>query len=168
MLTYYYYYYLFIKTPTSEGNILYCIIHTYKRITDITRNITVYVLKGVNYLVKICAVEFLFRKSALYNTPCDESTTPFLAEYFSIYLNVESAERRGNRPMSSSLPKSVFLLYFPVNKYLDIKNEHRLHTGEFTKHILFIRFTGIDLILSSIGKIPTWSDESTYSDQEKL
>ena len=71
--------------------------------------------------MKICAVEFLFRKSALYNTPCNESTTPSLAEYFCGYLNVEGAEIRGDRPMSSSLPKSVLLLYFPVNKYLDIK-----------------------------------------------
>ena len=31
---YYYYYYLFIKTPTSEENILYCILHSYTRITD--------------------------------------------------------------------------------------------------------------------------------------
>ena len=36
---YYYYYYLFIKTPTSEENILYCILHPYTRIT-------VYVLKA--------------------------------------------------------------------------------------------------------------------------
>ena len=55
--------------------------------------------------------------------------------------------------MQSSLPKSVLLLYFSVNKYLDIKNEHRLRTGEFTKNIIFLRLTDIDLILSSIGKI---------------
>ena len=71
------------------------------------------------------------------------------------HLLVASAERRGDRPMSSSL----LLLYFPVNKYLDIKNEHRLRrpTGEFTKNILFIRLTdiGLYLILSSIGKIPS-------------
>ena len=48
--------------------------------------------------------------------------------------------------MSSSLPKSVLLLYFPVNKYLDIKNEHRLRTGEFTKHILFIRLTWSNMV----------------------
>ena len=29
-----YYYYLFIKTPTSQENTLYCILHSYKRITD--------------------------------------------------------------------------------------------------------------------------------------
>ena len=73
---------------------------------------------------------------------------------FSIYLNVESAENRGDRPMSSSLPKSVLLLYFPVNKYLYIKNEYRLRTVEFTKNILFIRLADIDLIPSSIGEIP--------------
>ena len=68
-------------------------------------------LKRVNNLVKICAVEFLFRKSALYITPCNEFTTPSLAEYFSVYLNVESEERRGDRPMSSSLPKKrVFIV----------------------------------------------------------
>ena len=66
-------------------------------------------------------VEFLFKKLALCNTPCNESTTPSLAEYFCVYLNVESAERRGDRLISSSLPKSVLSLYFPVNKYLDIK-----------------------------------------------
>ena len=55
--------------------------------------------------------------------------------------------------MSSILPKSVHLLYFPVNKYLAIKNEHIPRTGEFTKNILFHRLTDIDLILSSIGKI---------------
>ena len=74
--------------------------------------------------------------------------------------------------MSRSLPKSVLLLFFPVNKKLDIKNEHRLRTGEFTKKSSFIRLTDIDLILSSIGKISravsNLSDESTYSDQEKL
>ena len=64
-------------------------------------------------------VEFLFKKSSLYNTSCNESTTPSLAEYFLVYLNVESAERRGDRHMSSSLPST--LLYFPVIKYLYIK-----------------------------------------------
>ena len=72
--------------------------------------------------------------------------------------------------MSRSLPKSVHLLYFPVNKYLDTENEHRLRTGEFTKNIFF---TDKDLGLSSIGKIPRavnnlGSDDSTYSDQEKI
>ena len=81
----------------------------------------------------------------------NESTTPSLAEYVRVYLTVENAERRGDRPMSSSLPKSVHLLYIPSDKYLDIKNEHRLRTREFTKNILFIRLTDIDLILSSIG-----------------
>ena len=41
--------------------------------------------------------------------------------------------------MSRSLPKSVHLLYFQVNRYFDMKYEQKLHTGEFTKNILFIR-----------------------------
>ena len=57
------------------------------------------------------------------------------------------------------MSSSLLLLYFPVNKYLDIQNEHRLRrpTGEFTKNILFIRLTdiGLYLILFSIGKIPS-------------
>ena len=36
---------------------------------------------------------------------------PSVAENFWVYLNVESAERRGDRPMSSSLLSSVHLLY---------------------------------------------------------
>ena len=78
-----------------------------------------------------------------------------LYKHISRVLQRPMRERRGDRPMSSSL----LLLYFPVNKYSDIKNEHRLRrpTGEFTKNILFIRLTdiGLYLILSSIGKIPS-------------
>ena len=32
--------------------------------------------------------------------------------------------------MSSSLPKCVILLYFPVNQYVEIINEHRHHIIE--------------------------------------
>ena len=56
------------------------------------------------------------------------------------------------------MSSNLILLYFPVDKYLDIKNEHRLYrpTGKFTKNILFIRLTDIGLyFLSSIGKIPS-------------
>ena len=50
--------------------------------------------------------------------------------------------------------KERTLTVFSVIKYLDIKNEHGLRTGEFTKNILFIRLTDIDLRRSSKGKIP--------------
>ena len=69
-------------------------LHTYNIITARRYN-----------LAKICVhmVEFLFKKSSLYNTSCSESTTSSLAEYFWEYLNFESTERRGDRPMSSRL-----------------------------------------------------------------
>ena len=72
-------------------------------------------------------MKFLFKKSSLFNTSCSpQSTTPSVAEYLCVYLNVESAEIRDDIPMSSSLPSNIHLLYFPVNKYSVIKNEHRL------------------------------------------
>ena len=87
-----------------------CILHTYNSITDkIYHNICF-------KLDKICVLEFLFKTLCLYKTFCSESATTSLAEYFYVYLNIESAESMGDRPMSSSLPKSVVLLYFPDKK----------------------------------------------------
>ena len=85
---------------------------------------------------------------------CNKSTTPSLAEYVWVYLNFKNSDSRGDRPMLRNLPKSVHLLYFLVTKYLDIKNDHKLRTGEFIKNIFFTRLTDRDLILSSIGMIP--------------
>ena len=82
-------------------------------------------------------VEFLFKKSTLYNTSCSDSTNPSVAECFGVYLNVDSAEVQ-----KAGVLDTCQVVY------------QKLRIGEFTKNTFFIRLTDIDLRFSSIGEIP--------------